>query len=135
MGGHVLYGYVDDTTNEFDPFGETNWGNLLKKLTGVGPPSGMKRPHAHHIVFKQGRGREMKKVLADSKEILEKHGIDWLKGKENLVWAPNKNHSIKAAKTVRDALQKADKLPNAKGAVIDTLKEMRQRFADGTICK
>ena len=135
LGGHVLYGYVDNTNADLDPFGETNWGSHLKKLIGVGPPSTMKRPHAHHIVFKAGRGKEMKAVLADSKAILEKHGIDWLKGKENLVWAPNKNHSIKAAKAVRDALQKADKLPNAKEAVVYTLKEMGQRFADGTICK
>ncbi len=137
-GGHVLYGYVDDPNYKLDPLGEVgedvDWGAYLKKLIGVGPPADMDRPHAHHIVFKNGRGKEMRKVLKESKAILEKHGIDWLKGKENLVWAPNKNHSIKAATTVRDALKKADSLFSTREAIVQTLQELGERFADGTIC-
>ncbi|MFK6999564.1 AHH domain-containing protein [Flavobacterium oreochromis] len=107
-----------------------NWGAYLKKLIGP-PPKWMINPHAHHIVFKKGRGA-MVKYLDKSKAILEKHGIDWLKGKENLVWAPNKNHSTKAAKYVSEALEKADKL-GGKESVIKELENLGKSFADDTI--
>jgi hypothetical protein len=105
------------------------WGKYLKSLIGP-PPKWMKNAHAHHIVFKEGRG-VMKKYVNESKKILEKHDIDWLKGVENLVWAPNKNHSTKAAKAVRNALKEADKL--GKNEVVKTLKELGEKFADDTI--
>ena len=73
----------------------------------------------------------MVKYVNESKSILEKHGIDWLKGVENLVWAPNKNHSAKAAKAVRDALKEADKL--GKNEVVEALSDLGKKFADGTI--
>jgi len=136
--GHQLYGYVVDPHSKIDPFGQVgedvDWGAYLKKLTGTSPPSSMVNPHAHHIVFKNGRGTAMKKVLAESKAILEKHGIDWLKGKENLVWAPNKNYSLKAAEAVRDALQEAEQLHGTKAAIINTLKLLGDKFANDTIC-
>lgn len=109
-----------------------NWGAYLKKLIGL-PPKWMKNPHAHHIVFKKGRGA-MVKYVNRSKAILEKHGIDWLKGKENLVWAPNKNHSTQVAKYVSKSLEKADKM-GGKKAVIKELKRLGERFADDTINK
>ena len=106
------------------------WGNYLKSLIGP-PPPGMVNPHAHHIVFKKGRG-SMVKYLDKSKAILEKHGIDWLKGVENLVWAPNKNHSKQAAKKVSQALEKADKA-GGKDAVIKELQRLGKEFADDVI--
>jgi hypothetical protein len=42
----------------------------------------MVNPHAHHVVFKKGRGKKMCEYLDQSKTILEKHGIDWCKGPE-----------------------------------------------------
>jgi hypothetical protein len=106
------------------------WGEYLKKIKGPAPP-GMINPHAHHIVFKKGRGA-MIKYLKKSKAILEKHGIDWLKGKENLVWAPNKNHTKKAAKYVSEALKKADKL-GGKESVIKELESLGKKFANDTV--
>jgi Pretoxin HINT domain/Domain of unknown function (DUF4280)/A nuclease family of the HNH/ENDO VII superfamily with conserved AHH len=107
-----------------------DWGGYLKKLVGP-PPPGMINPHAHHIVFKKGRGA-MIKYLDKSKAVLDKHGIDWLKGKENLVWAPNKNHSTQVAKQVSEALEKADKL-GGKEAVLKELDKIGKKFADDTI--
>lgn len=107
-----------------------DWGAYLRKLKGP-PPAGMVNPHAHHVVFKKGRGA-MVKYLDKSKTILEKHEIDWLKGKENLVWAPNKNHSLQAAKRVSEALEKADKL-GGKDAVLKELDKLGKEFADDTI--
>lgn len=95
----------------------------------------MVNPHAHHTVFKKGRGKKMREHLDKSKEILEKHDIDWYKGKENLDWAPNKNHSTKAAKAVREALEKADAEVGTREAVVDALNKMKKHFADDTIDK
>ena len=74
----------------------------------------------------------MKKYLDESKAILEKYGVDWYKGADNLIWAPNKNHSAKAAKAVRDALKNADKT-GSKEEVVKALRKMGQHFADDTI--
>jgi len=107
------------------------WGVYLRGLIGP-PPSWMKNPHAHHIVFKKGRGA-MRKYLDESKSILEKHGIDWIKGVENLVWAPNKNHSADAAKAVRNALKKVDDAGGSRDDIIRTLGELGEHFAKDTI--
>jgi Protein of unknown function (DUF1557). len=107
-----------------------NWGKYLRGLIGD-PPKWMLNPHAHHIVFKKGRGA-MVKYLNRSKAILEKHNINWLKGKENLVWAPNKNHSTKVAKYVCESIEKADKL-GGKEAVTKELKRLGEHFSKDTI--
>ncbi|MCL9807527.1 AHH domain-containing protein [Flavobacterium amniphilum] len=92
----------------------------------------MERLHANHIVFKNGHANQQA-ILAESKGILEKHGIDWLKGRENLVWAPNKHHSKEAAQKVLDALKEADK-KGTKEAIVEALRTMGEKFANGTIC-
>ena len=108
-----------------------HWGKILEKDHGVAKPSPeeMENAHAHHIVFKEGSGKQKEWVLK-SKAILEKHEIDWLKGPENLVWAPNIEglHTEEMAKKVYEALAYADitysdpKL--AKKAVVDALSYM-----------
>ena len=130
-GDYNLYDYCQNPTAGIDPFGLEDWGKLLTKLKGPKPP-GMPNPHAHHIVFKKGKPSQQAD-LAISKGILEKHGIDWYKGKENLVWAPNKNHSDAAARTVREALQEADKKGTRK-AVEETLEDLGKKFANDDIC-
>ncbi len=91
--------------------------------------------HAHHIVFKEGSGKQKEWVLK-SKAILEKHNIDWLKGKENLVWAPNIEglHTEEIAKMVYKALADADKTkpPKTKKAVIKALRKMGRIAAEHT---
>ncbi|MBB1355947.1 AHH domain-containing protein [Pseudoalteromonas sp. SR45-5] len=81
--------------------------------------------HAHHIVFKEGSGKQKEWVLK-SKAILEKHNIDWLKGKENLVWAPNIEglHTEEMAKLVYEHLEEAEDEYGTPEAVIEALKEM-----------
>lgn len=112
---------------------EPNWGNVLRNHGAGEPPKDMINPHAHHAVFKKGRGKQMQEYIGQSKEILEKHEIDWYMGTENLGWAPNKNHSTKAAKAVRDVLQKADTEVGTREAVVDALKGIKKHFADDTI--
>ncbi len=132
----TFYGYVHDSNKWFDPFGlageDVDWGKYFREISGTEPPSDMIRPHAHHIVFKNGHPNQQG-ILKESKSILEKHNIDWLKGKENLVWAPNKNHSKEAAQKVLDELREADK-KGTRQAIVDALEKMGKMFADGSIC-
>ncbi|WP_159244481.1 RHS repeat-associated core domain-containing protein [Tenacibaculum maritimum] len=128
-----FYAYVKDSNSRIDPFGLFDWKGHLEKISGTKSPSGMERPHAHHIVFKKGHANQQA-ILKESKSILEKYKIDWLKGKENLTWAPNKNHSKKAAQRVLDALKIADK-KGTREAIVDALSEMGKKFANDTICK
>ena len=114
-----------------------HWGKILEKDHGVAKPSPeeMENAHAHHIVFKEGSGKQKEWVLK-SKAILEKHNIDWLKGKENLVWAPNIEglHTEEMAKKVYGALAEADKIkpPKTKKAVIKALRNMGKLAANHT---
>ncbi|MFK7031627.1 RHS repeat-associated core domain-containing protein [Flavobacterium oreochromis] len=132
----TLYGYVKDSNGMVDILGlageDVDWGKYFREISGTEPPAGMERPHAHHIVFKNGHPNQQA-ILKESKGILEKHDIDWLKGKENLVWAPNKNHSKEAAQKVLDELKEADK-KGTRQAIVDALEKMGKKFADGTIC-
>ena len=114
-----------------------HWGKILEKEHGVAKPSPeeMENAHAHHIVFKEGSGKQKEWVLK-SKAILEKHEIDWLKGPENLVWAPNIEglHTEEMAKLVYEELAEADKTkpPKTKKAVINTLRDMGRIAAEHT---
>ena len=124
LGGMNVFSYAPNALTWIDPFGlKFDWGKYFRKRGGGNPPCNMVNPHAHHIVFKEGRGK-MKKVLGESKEILERYNIDWLKGIENLMWAPNKGHSLKNAEKVRDALKAADnKCKGCRPCMVDALQK------------
>ncbi len=121
-----------------------NWGNLLTKLgtdaLGKTKPVNSANPgkwpgttsdiHAHHIVMRVGQGPEAQKAVQKSQEILRKYGINPFFGKENLVWAPNWNHTTEYANAVLDALEKADKIGN-KDAIMDALTKVAKEFIRG----
>jgi hypothetical protein len=44
-----------------------------------------------------GRAGEHRAAVREGQQILREYGIDPLKGKENLVWAPNRGHTADAA--------------------------------------
>ena len=134
LGGFNVFAYAPNPVMWIDPWGlTTDWGKYLEKDLGVPKPTDMYRPHAHHIVFKEG-SEATKSVIAQSKAILEEHKIDWLHGRENLVWAPNRGHSVENAVRVLEALQDAHQNGNGtKQAVVDALKKMGGHFADGSI--
>lgn len=100
---------------------EPNWGDLTTKYHGPKPPD-MERPHGHHIVFKNGNGPRQRELLERAKDILERNGIDWLEGPENLTWAPNVKgqHTLENVETVLDLLEAAD--PNGPSAVAEALR-------------
>ena len=132
-GGTNVFQYAPNPTGWIDPFGLISWGDHLENTLKVPKPIGMIRAHAHHIVFKEG-SELSKPILAKSKAILESHGIDWLMGRENFVWAPNRGHSVENAIRVLDALEDANNEgKGSKSAVIAALKRMGEHFADGSI--
>ena len=65
--------------------------------------------HAHHIVQKtiSKAFPIMGKYIARSQAIMDKVGIDVLKGTENLTWALKWDHSVEYAKAVAETLEKA----------------------------
>jgi hypothetical protein len=98
---------------------EPDWGAVTERYHGPRPED-MARPHGHHIVFKEGRPGPVRDVLAESKQILERHGVDWYTGRENLIWAPNQGHSLANAEAVRDALRAAE--PGGRDALVAALR-------------
>jgi RHS repeat-associated protein len=111
---------------------EPDWGAVVREFEGE-PPADMMRPHGHHTVFKEGRGQSMQGYVNESKDILEHYEIDWYRGRENLGWAPNKNHSTAAAKAVRDALLDAHQKVGTREAIVDALSRMKEHFRNDTI--
>ena len=90
-------------------------------------------PHAHHILFKKGHGKAQQKLVEEGQAILRKHGIDPIKGIENLTWAPNRvkgQHSINALQHAVNELKEVDELVDVDSvghqAMVDKLKELGQ---------
>ncbi|MEH1789028.1 MAG: polymorphic toxin-type HINT domain-containing protein [Nostoc sp.] len=83
------------------------FGTHLKQLKGD-PPAGMPDPHAHHILYKKGRGAEQQKLVQEGQQLLTDVGIDPIWGPENLTWAPNRvtgQHRVQDARDIVDALK------------------------------
>lgn len=107
---------------------EPPWGKVTEGYHGP-KPDDMVRPHGHHIVYKHGRGATQRRILAESKEILERNGIDWYTGGDNLIWAPNRAHTTANAQAVLDALKAAD--GQGRQAVIDALRNAGRNIFGG----
>ena len=73
-------------------------------------PAGPCQRRTVTIVFKKGLGRRQQDALAEAKEILDRNGINWYTGKENLIWAPNVagQHTIANVREVLSRLKEAD---------------------------
>ncbi len=95
--------------------------------------------HAHHIVMRHGpknADAEAAAAVAESHTILGVFGID-LDSKENLVWAPNRGHSVDYAKNVRTVLKTTvDDANNpvvTRGRFIEILAGLGDQFIKGRI--
>ncbi len=86
-----------------------NFGNTARRTHGS-PPADMPNPHGHHIVYRNGPAAA-RQYTRDSQSILAKYNID-MHGSENLVWAPNRGHTVDAARLLNQALREADATGN-----------------------
>lgn len=100
-----------------------DFGAYLRSKIGR-PSAGMANAHAHHVLFKSGLSLAQKKLIAEGMEILEAHGIDVIKGLDNLVWAPNitGQHALPALQKVVDKLKAAH--DGGKGTYADIVKAL-----------
>lgn len=106
------------------------WGEYLKSLIGD-PSSDMLRPHAHHILFKDGLGPAQKELVKEGQEILFSYGMDPIKGVENLVWAPNKagQHTLANLEHIVSELRNIKNFGGTKEDIIKKLQQLGQEAA------
>ncbi len=106
-----------------------SWGDRARALYGD-PPSWMTRPHGHHVVFKKGSAAT-KPYIDQSQAILRHFGIDPVHGPANLIWAPNKAHSVANAREVLSRLTEAARSGGGRQAVEDALARAGREVFDG----
>lgn len=96
------FSYTDEAINNFD------YGAYLRTIDGP-PPTTMTRPHAHHVVFKNGIGEAQQALVREAQDIMRQYDIDPIYGPENLTWAPNVagQHTIDTLRPLVDELRGA----------------------------
>ncbi|MBQ0929751.1 hypothetical protein [Ideonella alba] len=74
----------------------------------MGPaPAGMQNAHRHHILDANGQPGPQRALVREGQDILREYDIDPLHGTENLVWAPNKGHSLANTESLVEQLRAA----------------------------
>jgi len=131
-----LNGFVHEDFLNFD------YGKYLKGKIGD-PPSWMSDPHAHHILFKWGKGKKQKELVALGQKMLTEMDIDPITGLEVLGWAPNRvkgQHSTATLQSLIDDMKEAYDAddPDAMRAVLKKHQEEAAHRGDddkaGTGC-
>jgi len=99
-----------------------------KIFTGYirGSPAGMTDPHAHHILYKKGRGAAQQALAKEGQDILIKHGIDPIWEPENLTWVPNRVPGQHATKPLQDIVDQLKAVDAAGGGYDDIVKVIRE---------
>ena len=100
-----------------------------------GPPEWMENPHAHHILFQKGVGKEQQDMVDAGHKILRHYVIDPVNGIENLVWAPNikGQHTKEALKLVVKKLIQLKNNGASRAQVINALQELGRIAVNRTI--
>ncbi|WP_176087148.1 AHH domain-containing protein, partial [Clostridium acetobutylicum] len=119
-----------DTIGDLSKF---NFGNYLKKKRG-NPPSGMSKPHAHHVAVK-GNFSNRKKIIQTyakySSEVLKSVGIDPYYGIENIHWAPNEGHSNRYIKAIAKEFYEVKKLGGNKDDFVNKILDIVDKLRKG----
>jgi hypothetical protein len=84
-------------------------------------PLGMNNPHIHHIVQVNGTVGEQRALVREAQDILRRYDIDPLQGAENLVWAPNKGHTLAESKALTLELRLASEANAPKSVIVEIL--------------
>jgi hypothetical protein len=108
-----------------------DYGKHLRSIKG-NPPPDMYDPHAHHVLYKKGRGVEQQELVEEGQQILRNAGIDPLFGPENLVWAPNRvsgQHTVQDARDIVDTLRTIQATGGGADEMTEALEQFAQRAA------
>lgn len=87
----------------------------------------MPDPHAHHILFKRGRGASQQELVRELQPLLISYEIDPILGGQNLVWAPNRivgQHDIGALQQVVDTLRETHMIFGTREEMIRALTRL-----------
>ena len=83
----------------------------------------MRQPHLHHILSVNGRRGEERALIREGQAILNDVGINPLKDREVLVWAPNKGHTVAETRMLVERLRLAEN----KAQVVSILDQFGKR--------
>jgi hypothetical protein len=85
----------------------------------------MVAPHAHHIVYKAGIGPLQALEAMAGRAILRRHGIDPIRGIENLTWAPNVKgqHTLANLRSVVGDLRAVDRAGGGYDEIVAVLQQ------------
>ena len=118
-------------TGGFNVSAKFDFGRYLRKLAGE-PPIGMNDPHAHHILFKEGRGDAQKALVVEGQALLRRFGIDPIYGAENMTWAPmrvRQQHGIESLQNVVNRLNEVESAGGDRDDIIMMLLRLGQEAA------
>ena len=107
----------------------SNWTQHILNNSNDSIPEWMKdlNPHGHHIGYKKGIGLDQQLIADEIIDILEDFDIDWYRGMDNLIIAPNNGHNITNLTSVRDAVKAASQSKSQK-RVIEALRREGMKF-------
>ncbi|MDE7322858.1 MAG: hypothetical protein K2N73_09050 [Lachnospiraceae bacterium] len=121
----------------YDDINDLDFGKILTDMIGPAP-SDMYDPHAHHILFKIGRGSLQKQKVQEAQRILaEVYDIDPIGGKEVLCWAPNRvtgQHGIDALDDVYNDIISAYENGESKEELMKKIDKRKKEAQGRTNC-
>ena len=108
------------------------FGEYLTKIKGP-KPDGMDNAHAHHILYKVGKGPEQQALVDRGQTVLRKYGIDPIVGEENLIWAPNTSGQHVADTHLKPLVEELEAVEAKKGSyeeIVEVLQNHGKIAAD-----
>jgi hypothetical protein len=85
-------------------------------------PDGMRYAHRHHILDVNGQPGPQRALVREGQGVLREYGIDPMHGAENLVWAPNRGHTIANTEALVRDLQTAKMLGFPREKIVEILR-------------
>ena len=122
----------------YEDINDIDFNKILTDAIGA-PPSDMYDPHAHHILFKHGRGETQQELVQRGQRILvEMYDIDPITGLEVLGWAPNRvvgQHSTETLESlINDIVDVADR-EGSREEMEAILNKHKQEAKKRNVCK
>ena len=123
---------------DYSDINSIDYNKLLKSYIGD-PPKEMYDPHAHHILYKLGRGAEQQKKVQEAQRILvEIYDIDPIKGKEMMCWASNRvlgQHGKEALDAVYNDIIEAKNNYESYDELMVRIDKRKEEAQERCLCK